>query len=372
MKRKWIVCSALFILAVLILGGCGSDSDQQEDGDELKPIEITYLESIDDLGEMSEGFGLWYDTVSKPNSWPAFYQLDESFAEEGMTAYLFCHVSEAETPIAAEYVIPEEGNTYLQITTGWGTSNEDVEPREVLAILQVDSRGTDVQQNLVDEAQMSSFFTESADDITIGYVDWSVLLNAPDGQLSEDVIAEINFLFQPGVYFGNMGLSNPNALHCFMTSSYDTPQDLNLEEFLCHFPMQTVLQEGEGDGLVASDQWKAYWGDFTIETMPVPVHQFKVEDINQVLEYYMGISLEDFSSESTADLFYFDEAYYNFVSDYGPGVFVCESGVKDGDTVKLTSAAYDEMYGERQPVQVILQEQDGRYLIQSRKTAAAE
>lgn len=372
MKRKWIVYSSLLILSVLILGGCTSESGQQEDGDELKPIAIAYLESIDDLGEMSEGFGLWYDTVSKPNSWPAFYQLDESFAEEGMTAYLFCHVSGAETPIEAEYVVPEEGNPYLQITTGWRESNEVVEPREVLAILQVDSRGTDVQQNMVNESQMSSFFTESADDITIGYVDWSVLLNEPDGELSEEAVEEVNRLFEPSAAFGNIGVNNPNGLHCFMYGSYEDVRDLDFQLFLRHFPIDSDFEEGEREILESSEAWKTLWGDWTVDDIPVPTHRFAEEDINRILEFCAGITLEDLNTETNSEVMHVGNAYYNFISDYGPGFFNCESGMKNNGELILLGESYSDEAGKQVRTEVTLKETDGRYLIQSRKVTAAE
>ena len=354
---KYVFLTVLLV-ACIFLAGCMPQEPQNIPSAE--DAELQYLESLDELGQVSEGMQFWYDVHSRNTL--GICQLDERWIPENMDGYLICYGSDTDK-VDVEIQVENSILTLKMPEQTWR-----VKEKGLLAMITFE-KGLFAQNTIrVDNRYLKEFLpNEPLDSITVGYADWDFLLNAPEGQLSEDVITEINFLFQPDFTFSNHGVSNPNALHCFMTSSYDAPQDMNLKEFLRHFPLQTVLQEGEGDALVASDLWKESWGDFTIETMPVPVHQFKVEEINRVLEYYMGIHLEDLNGESTAEVFYFDEAYYNFVSDYGPGVFVCESGVKDGDTVKLTSTAYDDMYGERQPVQVVLKEQDGRYLIQSRK-----
>ena len=380
-KRNWILLALCVILIMMLSVGCGdvqnSPGGQDENGndgekiistptlEDLKPIKITYLESFEELGDVSEGFRFWYDKMKQSTS-PSFYLLDEKYAEEGMTAYLFCQVSEAEIPLKAEY--HGTGTFYLDITTARRETSEEVEPREVLAVLQVDSRGTQNGLDVVNTYSMDSFLTLDTDDITVGWVDWSFLQNAPNGELSENDIAEVNRIFTPEIMFGNGACSNPNGLHCIIRSTFTSPEEISLGSFLRHFPFRDVMSEDEITSLENSDIWTM---DRGVSDLPVPTKPYRAEDINRMLTYHLGITLDDLAEENKSDVMYFAEydTYYNFVSDYGPGVFTCISGEKDGSRVYLygESMCSNQVNDLMETINscIVLEERDGRYLILS-------
>ena len=396
MKKDRLLKGAILLLILLMsvsLSGCGNDTDDVtnqdvqppvnseevnaetdvdtgKDNDEfvgiknLLPPAVTYLESFSEFGDVSEGFQLWYDYGRKSSS-PAFYKLDDSFAEEGMTAYLFCQFSGAEDPILLYNSATAEDKTYIDIRTDWRETNEEVEPREVLAIIQIDKTLNDMELNKVNDIPMDRFYCPGADDITIGYVDWSAILNAPDGELQPAVIDEVNRLFEASISFGNSSFANPNGLHCFMASTYDSIEDMDFKQFLRHFPLESDFKDGEIEALEASDAWKEIHGESTINDIPTPTHHYTVEDINRVLEFYAGI---DVSVLDTKDTVHVGDVYYNFTSDFGPGTFYCESGYKEGKTVVLRSHSEVLEEGSKTiQTEVRLEEKDGRYLIKSRK-----
>ena len=78
------------------------------------------------------------------------------------------------------------------------------------------------------------------------------------------------------------------------------------------------------------------------------------------LEEHAGITTADLTAfpDSTADLLYLPEydAFYNFTSDAGPGVFICENGWREGDLLILTGGGKELTLEETE---------DGRYLFRA-------
>lgn len=94
----------------------------------------------------------------------------------------------------------------------------------------------------------------------------------------------------------------------------------------------------------------------TLDDMPVPVHKYPVRLVNLVLGEYAGISVDDLDTSAVAYLSVYD-AYYNYTSDFGPGMFVCTRGERNGDTVYL----YEEL--EQGTDLLILLEQGDSYRV---------
>ena len=94
--------------------------------------------------------------------------------------------------------------------------------------------------------------------------------------------------------------------------------------------------------------------------MPVPIHRYSRADVDAYLEEHAGITTADLTTfpDSTADLLYLPEydAFYNFTSDAGPGVFICEAGRREGDLLMLTGDGKELTLEETE---------DGRYLFRS-------
>ena len=152
--------------------------------------------------------------------------------------------------------------------------------------------------------------------------------------LTEDQIALVNEAFEPRVYDKQGNVIGVNPWSCFFTSYYDDVRQMDFEEFLRYFP---------GDGSEAGDaEFEALksvdvWPFRQVETrgkMPVPIHKYSSRLINLVLDEYAGITLHDLDTSKVAYLAEYD-AYYNYTSDFGPGMFVCTRGEVDGDVVRL-------------------------------------
>ena len=127
---------------------------------------------------------------------------------------------------------------------------------------------------------------------------------------------------------------------CFFTSYYSTPRDIDLIEFLAYFPLGevvsdnygTIVDEAERAAVIATGK---YPGVF------IPTHRYRVSDINAALMQYAGITLDDMTTDWRHDerMLYLPayDAFYNFTSDFGPGVFVPERGERSGTLVRLYS-----------------------------------
>lgn len=163
-------------------------------------------------------------------------------------------------------------------------------------------------------------------------------------------------------------------LACFFTSSYEDVTELDFEEFLrYYFVESTELEDGDTEEFQAlaalpGFHWDAEdlerWGNVP-SGLPVPVHRISGAAVDRTLETYAGITAADL--KNTNSILYLSEydSYYNFTSDYGPGFFQPAEGVRDGDTVRLRSEASWRGDGSESVWELTLREEDGRWLIQS-------
>lgn len=156
--------------------------------------------------------------------------------------------------------------------------------------------------------------------------------------LTAEEVGQYNKAFEP-LLFDEQGDSRINPLSHFLRSYYDKPENLNLADFLRYYPPdRNVTNEAEFEALKAERSWPfgadMAWGD-----MPVPIHKFSADTVNEVLKKYMGITLDDLSGVGMDELIYLKEydAYYNFTSDVAYGSFICMSGETQGDIIRLYS-----------------------------------
>lgn len=156
----------------------------------------------------------------------------------------------------------------------------------------------------------------------------------------------------------------------FFTSHYDDVTELDFVEFLRYYPGDGILEEKDASEFEALSKdpnfpWNA--GDFgkgilTVNDLPTPTHRILRTSVDETLQKYAGITTADL--KNTEGVCYLSEydAYYNFTSDFGPGLFECVGGKKDGNIVRLWSDA-DIYDGHRELL--TLQEKDGNYYIKS-------
>lgn len=173
--------------------------------------------------------------------------------------------------------------------------------------------------------------------------------------------------------YAHAGNEKALELGCFFTSYYEDVTELDFEEFLrYYFVESTDLEDGDKEEFQAlaalpGFHWDAEdlerWGNVP-SGLPVPVHRISGAAVNKTLETYAGITAADL--KNTDGILYLPDydSYYNFTSDYGPGFFQPAEGVRDGDTVRLRSEPVWADGGE--VIQELkLREEDGRWLIQS-------
>ena len=205
---------------------------------------------------------------------------------------------------------------------------------------------------------------------------WDLLLEQPEGELDEAVVAELQKTFSAWRY----EKYNTNTLYCFFTSEYESPEKLNFLEFLRYYPYFDSFKEWTPElkaEFEASEFWREYReAGFTVDNFMTPVKLYRPEVINEGLMYYAGITLDEIRanySEEKMNRCYVKELdrFVTFTSDAGGGLFIVKSGTKEGDTVTLlgdTNISYqssDKWESKNGTAELVLKEKDGRYLVQS-------
>ena len=176
--------------------------------------------------------------------------------------------------------------------------------------------------------------------------------------LTAEEIAQVNEAFAPFDERENGSYMNPVC--SFFTSYYERPEDLNLVEFLRYFGLGNgPVEDGpEFEALKAAEGWPFHVDH--LDQMPVPIHKYSRADVDAYLEEHAGITTADLTTfpASSADLLYLPEydAFYNFTSDAGPGMFICETGRREGDLLILTGGGEELTLEETEA---------GRYLFRS-------
>lgn len=157
-----------------------------------------------------------------------------------------------------------------------------------------------------------------------------------ENQLTEEELTAANEAFSSTVQDENGGTTS-TVISCFFTCTYDTPEDISLERFLYLYPDNICLTNEDAAEFAALTALEEYtMGDAAVPSdLPVPTHRYRASDVNDTLLQYAGITVDELTN--TANVLYLPEygAYYNFTSDFGPGMFSCVGGAQDGDTLRL-------------------------------------
>jgi len=155
-------------------------------------------------------------------------------------------------------------------------------------------------------------------------------------------IERINETFSPIVFDRQGNPISVNTWSCFFTSYYDDVREMNFEEFLAYFPGDgSTVDEEEFAALKELENFLFYGEVSKLADMPVPVHRYPRRLVDLVLGEYAGISTADLDTSGVEYLPDYD-AFYNYTSDAGHGMFRCTRGEVEGDIVRL----YEELdYG---------------------------
>lgn len=175
-------------------------------------------------------------------------------------------------------------------------------------------------------------------EVTIGPADRGEYLEHLSGVgdfLTEEELETYRSAFQPELTEGEQ-ITGVNPVSAFFTSYYQRPEELNFEEFLRYLPGSESVKDDPDDpefqALTAHPLWP-----FDGDLVPTPIHRYSRQVVDQVLERYTGITSAELSGLGMDTVIYLEEydAWYNFTSDYGPGMFIPVYGLREGSTVTL-------------------------------------
>ena len=154
-------------------------------------------------------------------------------------------------------------------------------------------------------------------------------------KLTSEELARVNEAFASTVYDAEKDEYSATAVVAFFTSDYDDVRKLDLAEFLRYFPVTAEATEEEFQLLREKYGDDFDWAEHeSLQNMPVPVHSYAVGDIDAALQRYANISFRELEDKDS--VYYLEEtdSYYNFTSDFGPGMFHCVNGfVYDGGAI---------------------------------------
>lgn len=189
--------------------------------------------------------------------------------------------------------------------------------------------------------------------------------------LTEQQIEQVNEAFACIRTWEEDGVTHVSstAISNFFTCYYRTPEGIDLREFLRYFGAYGVVNDFDSD-ITEEEFWvlKELKGeDFPFNGIEdyeeavlrsAPIHKKPYDVVDAVLVHYTGVHLDALKDMEDPPVLYLEEydAFYNFSSDFGPGIFNCTGGtIYDG---------YVELYSTEGNV-LTLREENGRYYIQS-------
>ena len=195
--------------------------------------------------------------------------------------------------------------------------------------------------------QRSSLLLSTRDgEVTVGPGDWGEHLEhlsslSPEGGfLTQEELDVYRSAFWPELMDGEQVVS-VNPMSAFFTSYYERPENLNFEEFLRYFPDDGLVNDNpenlEFQALTRQPEWPFEEGIL----VPTPIHRYNRQSVDETLEQYAGITTQALSGVGMDNVIYLEEydAWYNFTSDYGPGMFIPVYGLREGSTVTLWELA---------------------------------
>lgn len=190
-------------------------------------------------------------------------------------------------------------------------------------------------------SRSSLLLSTEGGEVTVGPAGWGEYLehlsalSLEGGFLTLAELEEYRSAFWPEIMEGEQIVS-VNPVSAFFTSYYERPEDLNFEEFLWYLPGSELVRDSADDPEFQALMDDPLW-PFEGGLVPVPIHRYSRQIVDQVLEQYTGIGTRDLSGAGMDNVLYLEEydAWYNFTSDYGPGICIPVYGLREGSVVTL-------------------------------------
>jgi len=163
--------------------------------------------------------------------------------------------------------------------------------------------------------------------------------------LSEKEIQTVNEAFEPLlpanegdmlVMTSSEGEFTLNPISHFFTSYYDKPENLDVGKFVYYIPRETFVTAEDEKELEKLRELE--WLPFdNIDNSSVPFGRIPFATVEQYLQKYMNVPLDDMTNMGDALYLEEYETFYSYASDFGPGSFHCTRGEINGDIVTLYS-----------------------------------
>ena len=153
--------------------------------------------------------------------------------------------------------------------------------------------------------------------------------------LTAEEVEQVRETFASTVYDAEKDEYFTTAVSAFFTSYYDDVTELDLAEFLRYFPTSGEATEEEFQLLRQKYGADFDWAEHeSLQDMPVPVHRYAASDIDAVTRKYANLPFQELQNKESVYYLEESDSYYNFTSDFGPGMFSCTKGfVYDGGAI---------------------------------------
>ena len=160
-------------------------------------------------------------------------------------------------------------------------------------------------------------------------------------ELTDAELDQIHEAFKATIYDEKRDITITNPITAFFTSYYDDVRKLDLREFLRYFPTSGSAKETEFQQLKNQYGKEFAFADCeTLAQMPVPVHCYRISYIDEILRKYANLPFQELIYKDAEYHLESTDCYYNFTSDFGPGMFPCTEGfVYDGGAILYTDYA---------------------------------
>ena len=196
-------------------------------------------------------------------------------------------------------------------------------------------------------------------------VDWSFLMEAPEGELSVNLVNQFNRIILPRNTIEGEEYINTNMMYNFIMPSGGASKDLKLQDVLWDFPEYIEMTSELYEALGRTEEWSKYEKEWTksLEVFSdmnphggLAAHDGKT--VREALKYYTDLDIDDIDCSDT--IYSKDRDLYFSLTHYADGGFFwAEHGFKEGEKVTFW---YDNWLGDCDYALVLL-ERDGRYII---------
>ena len=175
--------------------------------------------------------------------------------------------------------------------------------------------------------------------------------------LTAEEVEQVRAAFAPNFYDEALGEGFANPLACFTHTFYSDVREMSRSEFLAYFPTE---EEGtEEEFRLLSEKYPEVFEHWTFDTMPIPIHRFDSETLDETMMACAGIHWDDVAQDPRLHYLEETDCYYNYSSDFGLYGFPCTGGwVYEGGAMLYASPGAIESV-------LLLTEQDGKYYIQA-------